>query len=110
MISSITRTFLRGNQLRKWSEIRMISRDVTIVNASGLHARPATFFIQKANAYKCSIWIEKEDRKVNAKSLLGVLSMGIAKGMTVTLLADGQDEDAAIAGLCELIDSGFSEI
>ena len=88
----------------------MISRDVTIVNASGLHARPATFFIQKANAYKCSIWIEKEDRKVNAKSLLGVLSRGIAKGMTVTLLADGQDEDAAIAGLCELIDSGFSEI
>lgn len=88
----------------------MISRDVTIVNASGLHARPATFFIQKANAYKCSIWIEKEDRKVSAKSLLGVLSLGIAKGMTVTLLADGQDEDAAIAGLVELIDGGFSEI
>ena len=63
----------------------MISRDVVITNTSGLHARPATFFIQKANSYSCSIWIEKDDRKVNAKSLLGVLSLGIAKGMTVTL-------------------------
>ena len=51
----------------------MISRNVVITNSSGLHARPATFFIQKANAYKCSLWIEKEDRRVNAKSLLGVL-------------------------------------
>ncbi|MBQ7335344.1 MAG: HPr family phosphocarrier protein [Clostridia bacterium] len=87
----------------------MISRDVVITNNSGLHARPATFFIQKANTYKASVWIEKDDRKVNAKSLLGVLSLGIAKGMTVTLIADGQDENAAIAGLVELVDSGFSE-
>ena len=88
----------------------MISRDIMISNTSGLHARPATFFIQKSNSYKSSIWIEKEDRRVNAKSLLGVLSLGIAKGMTITLIADGQDENAAIAGLVELIDSGFSEI
>ena len=87
----------------------MISRNVVITNSSGLHARPATFFIQKANAYKCSVWIEKEDRRVNAKSLLGVLSLGIAKGMTVTLLADGTDEESAIAGLVALIDSDFSE-
>jgi len=88
----------------------MISRDIVINNTSGLHARPATFFIQKANSYKASIWVEKDDRKVNAKSLLGVLSLGIAKGMTVTLTADGQDENAAITGLVELIDSGFSEV
>ena len=87
----------------------MISREVTVNNASGLHARPATFFIQKANCYKCTIWVEKDDRKVNAKSLLGVLSLGIAKGMTVTLLADGQDEDAALDGLAALINSGFGE-
>ena len=87
----------------------MISREVVITNASGLHARPATFFIQKANTYKASVWIEKEDRKVNAKSLLGVLSLGVAKDMTVTLIADGQDENAAITGLVELIDSGFAE-
>ncbi len=87
----------------------MVRRDVTITNNIGLHARPATFFIQKANSYKSSIWIEKDDRKVNAKSLLGVLSMGIAKGMTVTLVADGQDESGAINGLVELIQTGFAE-
>ena len=87
----------------------MISRDIVINNASGLHARPATFFIQKANSFPCSIWIEKDDRKVNAKSLLGVLSMGIAKGMSVTLVADGQGEEDAIQGLAALIDSGFEE-
>ena len=54
----------------------MISRDVTIINAIGLHARPATFFIQKASSYKCSVYVEKDDRRVNAKSLLGVLSLG----------------------------------
>ena len=86
----------------------MISRDVTIINASGLHARPATFFIQKANSFRSTIWVEKEDRRVNAKSLLGVLSRGIAKGMTITLIADGQDEQAALDGLSELIDSGFN--
>lgn len=87
----------------------MKSREVVITNASGLHARPATFFIQKANCYKSSIWVEKDDRKVNAKSLLGVLSLGIAKGMTVNLIAEGQDEDTALAGLAALIDSGFAE-
>ena len=88
----------------------MISRDVVITNTSGLHARPATFFIQKANSYQARVWIEKDDRRVNAKSLLGVLSLGIAKGMTVTLVADGDDEGLAIEGLAALIDSGFSEI
>ena len=87
----------------------MISREVQITNSIGLHARPATFFIQKANCYKSTIWVEKEERRVNAKSLLGVLSLGIAKGMTITLIADGQDEGAALDGLAELINSGFAE-
>lgn len=87
----------------------MIKREMTIVNNIGLHARPATFFIQKANSFKSSIWIEKDDRKVNAKSLLGVLSLGIAKGMVVTLVADGQDENAAVDGLIALIQSGLTE-
>ena len=88
----------------------MISRDIVITNETGLHARPATFFIHKALSYKSSIWVEKGDRKVNAKSLLGVLSLGIAKGMTVTLIADGQDENAAIEGLVALVNSGFVEV
>ena len=83
--------------------------EIMITNSSGLHARPATFFIQKANFYKSTILIEKDDRKVNAKSLLGVLSLGIAKGLTVTLTAEGVDEDAAIDGLVSLINSGFNE-
>ena len=87
----------------------MISRSVTIKNSVGLHARPATFFIQKANSFKSSIWVEKEDCRVNAKSLLGVLSLGIVKGTTITLIADGSDEASAIDGLVALIDSGFSE-
>lgn len=88
----------------------MISKEVKITNTIGLHARPATFFIQKANTYKSSIWVEKDDRKVNAKSLLGVLSLGIAKGMTITLTADGPDEETAVDGLCSLIDTGFEEV
>ena len=87
----------------------MKSCDVTIKNSVGLHARPATFFIQKANSYKSSIWVEKDDRRVNAKSLLGVLSLGIVKGMSIRLVADGPDEDAALEGISALIDSGFAE-
>lgn len=87
----------------------MISKEVTINNQVGLHARPATFFIQKANEFKSSIWIEKEERRVNAKSLLGVLSLGIVKGTAVNIVADGVDENEAIATLSELIDSDFSE-
>ncbi len=87
----------------------MVKQDVTITNNIGLHARPATFFIQKANTFKSSIWIEKDDRRVNAKSLLGVLSLGIAKGMTVTLIADGQDDAEAIDVLVALVQTGFAE-
>ena len=87
----------------------MISRSVTIRNSVGLHARPATFFVQKANSFKSSIWVEKEDCRVNAKSLLGVLSLGIGKGTTITLIADGAEEADAVSGLAELIDNGLGE-
>ena len=85
----------------------MISMDVTIKNNVGLHARPATFFIQKANSYKSSIWVEKEDRRVNAKSLLGVLSLGIVSGTTIRIIADGPDEVNAVETLVNFIESGF---
>ena len=87
----------------------MISKEVVIDNQVGLHARPATFFIQKANEVKSSIWVEKEERRVNAKSLLGVLSLGIVKGTAVKIIADGVDEEEAIETLSALIDSDFSE-
>ena len=87
----------------------MVSREILINNNIGLHARPATFFIQKANSFKSSIWVEREERRVNAKSLLGVLSLGIVKGMTITVIADGPDENEAVEGLNELIEKGFAD-
>ncbi|MCL2030923.1 MAG: HPr family phosphocarrier protein [Oscillospiraceae bacterium] len=87
----------------------MFSREIQVNNQVGLHARPATFFIQKANEFKCSIWVEKDERRVNAKSLLGVLSLGIIKGTTITLLADGPDEQEAVDALHDLIVSNFFE-
>ena len=87
----------------------MYSKEVSVQNHVGLHARPATFFIQKANEFKASIWIEKEERRVNAKSLLGILSLGIVGGTTIKVIADGADEKAAVDALIDLVDSGFSE-
>ena len=87
----------------------MITREVTINNQVGLHARPATFFIQKANEFKSVIWVEKDDRRVNAKSLLGVLSLGIVKGTTINIVADGVDEVQAVETLADLIDREFAE-
>ena len=87
----------------------MFAKEVEVKNSVGLHARPATFFIQKANEYKSSIWVEKEERRVNAKSLLGVLSLGIVKGTKISIIADGSDEEEAVRTLIELIESDFSE-
>lgn len=87
----------------------MYVKDVTVLNQVGLHARPATFFIQKANEFKSSIWIEKEERRVNAKSLLGVLSLGIMGGTGIRIIAGGPDEEAAVDELVKLVNSGFTE-
>ncbi len=87
----------------------MFVKDVTVENQVGLHARPATFFIQKANEFKSSIWVEKEERRVNAKSLLGVLSLGIMGGTDIRIIADGADEEDAVNGLVALVQSGFNE-
>ena len=87
----------------------MVSNEVTVQNSVGLHARPATFFIQRANEFKSSIWVEKDERRVNAKSLLGVLSLGIVKGTKINIVADGSDQDEAVSTLVTLIESNFSE-
>ena len=87
----------------------MYMKEVLVNNQVGLHARPATFFIQKANEFKCSIWVEKDERRVNAKSLLGVLSLGVVKGTTINLIADGVDEKEAVEALVELFNNNFDE-
>ena len=85
----------------------MFVKEVVVQNQVGLHARPATFFIQKANEFKSSIWVEKDERKVNAKSLLGVLSLGITKGLAISIIAEGQDEEEAVNSLVALVSSDF---
>ena len=87
----------------------MYMKEATVNNQVGLHARPATFFIQKANKFKSSIWVEKDERRVNAKSLLGVLSLGIVKGTAINLIADGADEKVAVEALVELISGNFGD-
>ena len=87
----------------------MYEKKATILKQVGLHARPATFLIQKANEFRSSIWIEKDERRVNAKSLLGVLSLGVAKDAIISIIAEGPDEEEAVEALCELINSDFME-
>jgi len=87
----------------------MYMKEAVVNNQVGLHARPATFFIQKANEFKSSVWVEKDERRVNAKSLLGVLSLGIVKDTSINLIADGPDEKEAVEALVELISSNFCE-
>ena len=87
----------------------MYVKDVMVQNQVGLHARPATFFIQKANEFKSTVWVEKEERRVNSKSLLGVLSLGIVGGTTIRIIADGSDEKEAVESLVKLVKSGFTE-
>ena len=81
----------------------MYNKTTVVRCESGLHNKQATYFIQKANEFKSSIWIEAEERKINAKSLLGVLSMGIATDDVVTLTAEGPDEEEAVETLSEML-------
>lgn len=87
----------------------MYSKEVVVTNSVGLHARPATFFIQKSNEFKSSIWVEKGDRRINAKSLLGILSLGIIKGTEIKIIADGVDEEAAVSSLVTLIENDLTD-
>lgn len=87
----------------------MYMKETIVKCESGLHNKQATYFIQKANDFKSTIWIEVDNRRINAKSLLGVLSLGIVKGTAVNLIADGADEATAVDTLSELIASDFTE-
>ena len=81
----------------------MFSKEIVVRCESGLHNRQATYFVQKANEYTCSIWVESENRKMNAKSLLGIMSLGIITGASVTLSAVGPDAEDAINALEALL-------
>ncbi len=83
----------------------MISKEVEVQSSQGLRAKSASVFIQQANTYKSSIKVEVGDRHANAKSLLGVLSLGIKGGTVISIIADGQDESEAVEGLAVLVQS-----
>lgn len=87
----------------------MIIKEVVIKNESGLQSKSAAVFIQKVSNYKSSVWIEKDERKANAKSLLGLLSLGISGGTKVTVIVEGEDEEKAAEELEEFLSSGMSE-
>ena len=81
----------------------MYNKDVVVRCESGLHNKQATYFVQKANEFSCSIWVESGSRKMNAKSLLGIMSLGVVTGTTITLIADGSDAEAAVNALEALL-------
>ena len=81
----------------------MYNKEVVVRCESGLHNKQATYFVQKANEFDSSIWLEVGERKMNAKSLLGIMSLGIVTGTTVTLSASGSDAEAAVNALDALL-------
>ena len=81
----------------------MFSKEIVVRCESGLHNRQATYFVQKANEFESSIYLQSENRRMNAKSLLGIMSLGIVTGSTVTLSAVGSDAEAAVAALEALL-------
>ncbi|MDD2211925.1 MAG: HPr family phosphocarrier protein [Clostridia bacterium] len=87
----------------------MIKKEITVTNETGLHARPASMFVQKASKFKSSIVIEKGDKTINAKSIISVLSGGIGKGTQITLVIEGEDEQEAEKALVALIEGNFGE-
>ncbi|CAK7012796.1 MAG: Phosphocarrier protein HPr [Peptostreptococcus russellii] len=86
-----------------------MKKEVTIINETGLHARPASMFVKKASEFKSSVELIHEDEKVNAKSIMGIMKLGLAKGTTVTIETNGEDEELALNSMVELIENGFGE-
>ena len=81
----------------------MYNKEIIVRCESGLHHKQVTYFVQKANEFKSSIWLESDDRKMNAKSLLGIMSLGVVTGASVTLSAEGPDEEEAVNALETLL-------
>lgn len=86
-----------------------MKKNVTIINETGLHARPASMFVQQANKFKSSVELIHNGEKVNAKSIMGIMKLGLAKGTEVTIETNGEDEELALNTIIELVESGFGE-
>ncbi len=86
-----------------------ISKDIKIINKLGMHARAAAQFVQLASSFSSNIEIEKDNQRVNGKSIMGVMMLAASKGSNITLYADGEDENNSISKLEELINNRFNE-
>lgn len=87
----------------------MVEKTIEITNPSGLHARPAALFVQTAGKFTSNIWIKVGDKKVNAKSIMGLISLAVSRGTAITIIADGEDEELAVNEIIDLVTSGFGE-
>ena len=80
-----------------------IQKELTIRNKMGMHARPAAQFVKRASKYQCDVWVEKDDEPVNGKSIMGLMMLAAGRGETIKIIADGNDAEAAVADLEELV-------
>ena len=87
----------------------MLETRLTISHKVGLHARPAALFVKTAQEFQADVTLEKDGQEVNAKGILGILTLGVNQGDTVTLRASGSDEEEAVEALCHLVEANFDE-
>ncbi len=87
-----------------------IQKELTIRNKMGMHARPAAQFVKRASKYQCDVWVEKDDEPVNGKSIMGLMMLAAGRGEKIKIIADGNDAEAAVADLEELVTSGFGDV
>ena len=87
----------------------MVEKTIEITNPTGLHARPAALFVQTAGKFTSNIWIKTGQKKVNAKSIMGLISLAVSNGTEITIIADGEDEDLAVKEIVDLVTSDFGE-
>lgn len=83
----------------------MVSKEIIVKGIAGLHARPATLLVKKASSFKCEVSVELNGKRANAKSLIGVLSLGVKQGSSVNVITSGVEEEAALEEIIKLIDS-----
>jgi phosphocarrier protein len=89
--------------------MQRLERSFTIVNSLGLHARPAALIVQTANRFRCDVQFEKDGLQINAKSIMGVLTLAAGKGSVVVVSCEGEDASAALEALAKVFESGFGE-
>lgn len=87
----------------------MVSRSATIRNETGVHARPAAVFVKLANKFPCDIFVEKDDQKINGKSIMGLMMLALTRDTRIMVIAEGEKEEEAVEALCKLVENNFIE-